>query len=116
MEIFGVVFANMTFGLMMCVLNARCIADILQYDQEYFRTFLLPAAASAVMGLACFGVYQLFHLITKSNTFSTILAIIVAVVVYAVLIMVLRAVSEEELYEFPMGGRLARLARMMRLL
>ena len=116
MDIFAVVFSNMMFGLTMCILNGRCIADFLQYDQEIYRTFVLPTVAAIVMGVVCYAFYSLFRLITASNLFSTLVAIIVAIVVYGVLLLLLHCVDEVELYKFPMGGRLVGLAKSMRLL
>ena len=116
MDIYAVVFSNMMFGLTMCILNGKCIADFLQYDQEVYRTFALPILASVVMGAACYAIYSLLNLITKSNLFSTIVAILTAVIVYLILLLLLKCVDEVELYKFPMGSKLVGLAKYMRLL
>ena len=116
MGIYGVVIANMLFGLTMCMLNSACISDYLQYRQEIKKTFVLPSVASAIMGVAAWGVYQLGYRLFSSNAFATILAIVIAVAVYGVLLLLLKCVDEVELYDFPMGGRLAKLAKKMHLL
>ena len=116
MGIYGVLYAHMIFGVLMCYLNWRCIADFLQYDQEIFQTFVLPAAASLVMGIVCFAFYSLIHLITSNIIASTLIAILVSIIVYGVMLLVLRCVGEEELSHFPMGDRIADLARSFNLL
>lgn len=116
MGIYGVVIANMLFGLTMCMLNSACIADCLQYRQEVKKTFILPSLAAAVMGVAAWGVYRLLYMLSSSNALSTILAVVAAVVVYGVLLLLLKCVDEVELYDFPMGGRLVKAAKKLRLL
>lgn len=116
MGIYGVVIANMLFGLTMCMLNSACISDYLQYRQEIKKTFVLPSVAAAIMGVAAWGVYHLAYMIFSSNAISTILAIVIAVVIYGVLLLLLKCVDEVELYDFPMGGRLVRLAKKVHLL
>ena len=116
MGIQGVVIANMLFGLTMCLLNSACIADYLQYRQEIKKTFILPAVASVIMGIGAWAIYHLMHMLTSSNAVSTVIAIAVAVVIYGVLLLVMKCVDEVELYDFPMGGRLVRLAKRLHLL
>ncbi len=116
MGIYGVVIANMLFGLTMCMLNSACIAEYLQYRQEIKKTFVLPSVAAAIMGIAAWGVYQLVTRFLTSNAIATLIAITVAVVVYGVLLLLLKCVDEVELYDFPMGGRLVKLAKKVHLL
>ena len=80
--IYSMVYANILFAVFMCVLNAAAIRRFLKYRQELKKTILLPAAASAVMGGAAFGVYRAVFLFTKSNGISTILAVFAAILVY----------------------------------
>ncbi len=116
MGIYGVVIANMLFGLTMCMLNSVCIGDYLQYRQEVKKTFILPSVAAAIMGIAAWGVYHLMYMLSTSNAISTVLAITIAVVIYGVLLLLLKCVDEVELYDFPMGGRLVKLAKKVHLL
>lgn len=114
--IYGIVFANMIFGLMMCILNGFSIAKYSGYTQEVKKTFLLPGLAALIMGAVTYGFYRLMLMISSSNTLSCLLAIIVAVAVYFVLLIVLKGVEEDELYDMPMGGRIVRIARRLRLM
>ncbi len=116
MGIHGVVFGNMLFGLCMCLLNARSIENFLQYRQEYKKTFVLPAAAAAVMGLACYLVYTLLYKLTNINVLAVLLAVVVAILVYAVLLLVFKCVDEVELYQLPGGRTMVQIAKSLRLL
>ncbi|MBR6303212.1 MAG: polysaccharide biosynthesis C-terminal domain-containing protein, partial [Lachnospiraceae bacterium] len=84
--------------------------------QEMLRTFLLPFAASGIMGAASYGVYRLILHFTSSPRISVIPAIIAAVPVYFVALLLVRAVTAEELKAFPKGATLVRIARKLHLL
>ncbi|MCD2491029.1 polysaccharide biosynthesis protein [Lacrimispora sp. NSJ-141] len=114
--IYGVVIANMLFGLSMCILNGISIANFLGYRQEVKKTFVLPFLASVIMGGASYLVYYLVNMVTKRNSIACLLAVIVAVVVYFVMLIVFRCVSESELRSMPMGGKLASAAKKLHLM
>ncbi|MCI8514800.1 MAG: polysaccharide biosynthesis protein [Lachnospiraceae bacterium] len=116
MGIYGVVFANMLFGLGMCLLNGRSIAKYLQYRQEIKKTFLLPTLASLVMGGACYGTYTLVYRLLSHNLTAVLLAILAAVAVYGVLLLLLKCIDEIEMYQFPFGRKLVRVAKILHLL
>lgn len=113
--IYSVVFSNMIFALIVCVLNNLAIGRALNYRQEMKKTFVIPLIASAVMGAAAFGVYKGVYLVVKSNLLGTLVSILAAVLVYGVLLIKLGCIDEAELYEMPAGRKLVRLARKLRL-
>ena len=116
MNIHAVVWANIFFAFLMCVLNSRSIAKYMRYRQEVVRTFLIPAAASAIMGVAAFGVHKGMMLVLKSNAVATLAACVAAVVVYAVALLLLKGLSEEELLGFPKGRTLVSIAKKLHLM
>ena len=116
MNIYAVVIANMFFSLLMCILNARAIAKYSGYRQEYKKTFMIPAVASVLMGAVTFFFYKGCHMLIKSNAVSTILGIFVAVAAYAVSLLLLHGMDEEDLLHFPKGELLVRIAKKLHLL
>ncbi len=115
MGIYGVLYANILFALFICILNARTISRYKRYRQEIVKTFLIPMAASAVMGASAYCVYRLCSLIL-GNLPSTLLSILVAVAVYFVLLIKLKGVDAREMKSFPGGTRLLTVARKLRLM
>ena len=113
---YGLVIGNVTYGLLVCILNWISIGDILDYKQEIRTTFLIPLAASMVMGLLSFGVFKGLFALTHINSVSVIIAIIIAIPVYFAALLLLKGVSEEELRGFPKGDFLVSAAKKMRLL
>ena len=116
MNIHAVVWANIFFAFLMCVLNSRSIAKYMRYRQEVMRTFLIPAAASAIMGVAAFAVHKGIMVVLKSNAVATLAACVAAVIVYAVALLLLKGLSEEELLGFPKGRTLVSIAKKLHLM
>ncbi len=120
MGIYGVLYANILFALLVCFFNAVSIARYTGYRQEIVKTFLIPMAASAVMGGAAYGVYLFcagwLGAGRLGNALSTAAAVIVAVLIYFILLIKMKGVTADEMRRMPMGTRLLRAARALHLL
>ena len=116
LNIYAVVIANMFFAFVMCILNSRAIRKYSGYKQEIVKTFIIPAIASAIMGVTAFFVYKGIYLVIKSNAIATILAILIAIIVYAVTLLLCKGLTEEEILRFPKGALLVRIAKKLHLL
>lgn len=116
LNIYAVVWSNIFFAFLMCVLNSRSIARCMKYRQEVVRTFLIPLASSAVMGGAAYGVHKGLMLAVKNNTIATLTACLCAVIVYTAALLLLRGLTEEELLAFPRGRLLVKIAKKLRLM
>jgi stage V sporulation protein B len=115
LNIYSVVYANIFFALIVCLLNAWAIYRTIGYRQELRRTFIIPVFVSGIMGLAAYGTYRLFSLFA-GLLISTVMAILVGVVVYAVLLVRLRGITERELMGMPKGHLLVALLKKCRIL
>jgi stage V sporulation protein B len=116
LNIYAVVIANAVFGLFMCLLNAYSIHRYSGYEQEIKKTFLVPAAASAIMGVTVWLLYRLLQYIFRINAISTLVSIVVGAIVYAVFLLRFGGLNEHELYSFPKGRTLAVIAKKLHLL
>lgn len=116
LNIYAVIWANTFFAFLMCILNSIAIKKYIGYQQEIKKTFVIPIVASAIMGLASYGVYYGLFSLIKNNTISFIFAFIVAVVVYAVVLLLFKGLTEEELLGFPKGQLIVSIAKKIHLL
>lgn len=116
LNIYAVIIANAFYALLMCVLNNIALTRHANVRLNFVTTFVQPAAASAVMGVLTFLFYRAMHYITHSNTISTIISIIFGVIVYALILLLTRTISREEVERFPKGRKIAMLLTKMRLL
>ena len=110
------VFSTVLYSLILCILNQCSVHHYLKYHQGAVKTFLLPILASVVMGAAAFGVYQGLYYLCKINIVALAAAVFVGVMVYFILIIRWKVVSEAELTGMPKGRMLAGIARKLRIL
>lgn len=115
MNIYAVVLANTFFSLVICVLNARAISKNLRCKQEIARTFVIPLLSAAIMGGAVYGTYYALHPLA-GNAVATLTSIALGVIIYFVLMILLRGLTERDLRGFPGGGLMVRIAKKMHLL
>ena len=112
----AVIYANSLFALIVCVLNLRNLHRHVHFTINKRNTFVVPAIASIVMGGAVFGCSK-FLIMLLPESFQDgrsglaviiVICIAAALLIYAVMLVVLRAFTHEELLEMPMGLRLYR--------
>ena len=114
--IYSMVYANIAFALIMCVLNHWAIRRTIGYHQEIKKTFVIPTVSAAVMGVCTFGVYKLIFMVIKSNAIATMVSIAAAVAVYGVLLIKLKCMDEDELRQMPGGTRLLGILKRVHLM
>lgn len=131
--IYGAPFGNvLCFGTCM-VLNLIIISRVIRGRPSYIPIFAKPAAAAALMGLGAWAVYGLCSKVLLStgilcevdalsnkvldlsragNAMATMAAILVAVVIYGAMVLLLRAISREDLKLMPKGDKIAKILRI----
>jgi stage V sporulation protein B len=92
-----------------CTLDLIIVRRIVPNCPSFLTVFGKPVLASVIMGAAAWGSYGLIHRVTGSNTVATLLAVILAVAVYAVLVVALKTLTRDDLSLMPKGDKIARL-------
>lgn len=115
-SLYALAIAMIVYSFAMCVLNNIAVRNFLAYQQEWVKTFVLPLLASVVMGVAAFGVYKGLYRLIQINVIALFAAIFVAVIVYFIVVIKCRALSEEELLTVPKGRMLVRMLRKVHIL
>ena len=114
--VYGLVIGNVTFALVVCLLNWHAIGKALHYRQEVRTTFLLPCICAAVMGAIAFLIYALVNKVTGYYQIGLLISVPVAMIVYGLLIVLTRTVTAQELPDMPFGMRILRLCRKFHLM
>lgn len=115
--VYALLIGNITFPLVVFILNLRAIKRYVpSYRQEVVKTFLAPLSASFWMALAALAVYGGLGFVVSSNLIRTLFAVCVAVLVYFAAFLLLKGLTKEELFDFPMGRRMYLVARKMGLM
>ena len=113
---YALVIGNVTFALVVCILNWISIEKYLDYHQEIIKTFVIPFVSAGLMGVAAYFAYWGLELWTGSNAIAILLAILVAVIVYFSFLIFLKGVDEEELAFIPKGAAIVRILKKLHLL
>lgn len=100
----AVVYANILFAVIVCILNAIAVRRYLNYQQEYIRTFVIPLIASVIMGVVI-GVISLLLSKIAANIIIVFVGIVIGVIVYFAALILLKGVTENDLRSMP-GGRI----------
>lgn len=111
--IYALVIGNISFPLIVCLLNWQYINKLLDYQQEIKKTFLIPCISALIMGVIAFVTYKGVYALVPSNTISTIVAIALAAFSYFVLLIMLKGITEDELFQLPKGKVLIKIARKL---
>lgn len=115
MGINAVVYAYILFAVVVSVLNAIAIRKYLRYKQELVRTFIIPAIASAAMGIV---IALLNLLLAKSagNVVTVLVGIVVGVIVYFIILILLKGINERDMRSMPGGRTILTIAKKLRLM
>ena len=115
-DLYGLAVTNTIYSGIMCILNQISLRKAIGYRQEWNHTFLRPVICAVIMGASARGLYMLLLMVLKSPRFALIPAVIVAVIIYFVLLLASKAMTEDEILSLPKGGAILRLARKLRLM
>ena len=113
--IYGVIISYVIYALVITILNFRSIYKILNYRLDIVTLLIKPALASAVMGVICFACYKILHSF-MGKTVPMLISVIVAIVVYFVVAIKIKLLTERVMKDLPKGTALIRLAKKCKLM
>lgn len=116
MNVYALVGGNIVFALAMSILNLIKIRKVSGFRMDLLNTFGKPFTAAAIMGVITYGVFRLFDLLVGGRVIPVLVSLIVAVLVYAVVLLKIGTLSEDDILDLPMGGRILRAAKKFHLM
>lgn len=116
LNIYAVVIANNVYGLCVCILNDLALKRYSGARINIGKTYIIPFLSSLVMGIIVFISYEGIHKVLGSNTIAVLFSILLGMIVYFVVLLLMKGLTEEELLRFPKGNLLVRIAKKCRLL
>ncbi len=115
MGINAVIYANILFAAIVCILNAMAIRKYMRYNQELVRTFVIPAIASIVMGIVI-GLLNMLLSKSAGKALTVFVGIGVGAIVYFAVLILLKGINEHDLRSMPGGRTVLSIARRFRLM
>ena len=131
--IYGAPMGNVLCFALCMALDLLLIARVIPRRPKYLQVFAKPLAASALMGLGAWAVYGLLSklflaagilcqadtvthevlgLSRTGNAIAALTAILIAVILYGILVIALRAITKEDLMLMPKGEKIARILHL----
>jgi len=111
LSVYSVVIADFIFALIVCILNNIALKKHINYTIDYVNVFIKPVICAGIMSVITLAVYKLLMAIIGINAIAVLLAIFVAIIVYFFTLLLLKGITEEELYMIPKGYKLVNLLK-----
>lgn len=112
--IYSLIVSKIIFSLCMCIMNAHDIREACGYIQERQKCFIIPTIAGAVMGVIAFLVQLVFDIFIGGRI-ATLISLAVAVVVYALVLLKLGGLTEDEILTMPKGATILGILKKLHL-
>ncbi|MDF2487281.1 MAG: hypothetical protein K0R46_3449, partial [Herbinix sp.] len=113
---YALVIGNVTFPMVVSLLNWLAISRYLGYQQEIVKTFVIPTVSAGLMGVVTYFAYQGLMLWIGNMLVATLIAFVLALIIYFSLLIFMKGVSEDELSFVPKSGALIRILKKLHLL
>ena len=114
-NVLGAVISTTACYMVASFYNIKSFTNITKVKFNYTQSIIKPLIASTIMGIICIVVYKLSIMILLGNNISTIISIIFGIFSYALILIFIRGIREEELSYIPMGGRIKKLLKRFNL-
>ena len=116
MEVFALIVGHTLFPLIVSILNWIRIYYVTGYVQEVKKTFLMPIACSSAMAFIAYFSYMGMMTLVNQTLISLLISMFFAIFTYFILMIMTGTMTEKELLDLPMGGRLVKLVKEIGLL
>ncbi len=115
LNIYAVVASMAVFGVCVTVLNQIALYRSGYWAPEFMKTFVLPGVCASIMASMGWIVEVALSQAVSQKYVTVPAAVITGVFVYLFLLVILRAMTPEEMRQFPGGRRLSKIMkRLMR--
>lgn len=115
LNIYGAVISTIVFYMVAALLDYIAVKKYLDVEFDLKQVFMKPFLATIMMTLAAWVSYNgLVYVI--SPKIATIIAILVAILIYGLFIIGLKAITSEEIQSIPKGDKILRVLKKMKLI
>lgn len=108
-NIYGIIYSTIICYFIFAFLNLRSVIKLTDVKLDKIDIFVKPALISAIMGIVTWGGYILLGIITKSPIVHIIILLPLAITIYGVGSILLKAVTALELQMIPGGTKILNL-------
>ena len=110
MNIYAVLYSDTIFAFTICALGTLALLKYAPYRQEYMRAYVIPAAASAVMGAVQFLIWHGLSQAEIPFRAAALISVLFSVFIYTAALILFRGITQEEMRQYPLGKAFAAIA------
>ncbi len=114
LNIYGAIIGTIVYQVFVFGAETFFVYRFVKVKLPFLKIFAKPIAASVLMGLAVYPVYKLCASL-MGNTLSTLISIGVGMIVYALAVLLLKTLKEEDFKSLPAGAKIGRILKKLRL-
>lgn len=114
-NVVGAVISTDVCYLVTSIFNVIMLMRYTKTRVNFSGVLIKPTIGSIIMGIGCVIGYKVISLVF-GNTISTLLTIIIAVIIYLLVMIFIRGITEEDLLSIPKGRILVRVFKKIGLL
>ena len=115
LDIYAVMLAGIVFSICYCILNAFSMRKYLGFTGQFRKTYAEPLIAAAFMAVVTGGIYFGLFWLTRRPFIALVVAVVAGILAYLVFYVLFGKVGEEELRRYPMGTKLVKLMKKIRI-
>ena len=115
-NIVGAVLSTTGCYITASIFNLFMLSYITRVKPDLMGSIVKPLIGSGVMGLACYSFYYFIYLFYPKNTIATLVSVFMGVLVYGLVMLLIRGISEEDLQTMPMGRKMIGLCKSIGLM
>jgi len=105
-NILGAVISTIACYLIASLIDLLIVARATKTRLDLIGIIIKPSVCSIIMGMISHFVYQIFYALFKSNTLALLITILISMIIYFVLLILFRALKQEDLKLIPMGNKI----------
>lgn len=91
------------------------LKNTIKLDFSIFRLMIKPMIATLIMAIVSYACYTLTISLGVHQSISTIIGIGIAVVIYAILVIILKILSKEDILSLPKGEKIYKILQKMKI-
>ncbi len=112
--IYGAAISSVVASGIAMFINLVVLSKTFKLDMNKMQSIVKPLIATGIMGLVAYFSYK-FANTMFGNSISTIIAIVLAIIVYFVLVLVLKILDRDDYHMFPYGDKIYKFLSKLKL-
>lgn len=108
-NVIGAVLSTTGCYAVASIFNLILLTKITHVSPDLTGAIVKPFIGSAMMGVVCYGSYQLLFLSFHNNTIATLLSICISIGVYGGVMLLIRGIGKEDIAMLPAGNKINRI-------